>query len=100
MTAEGVPRNGKLPVIAPYKIIKFAQELARVAKVCIGIMSHVVVTQMALVEIGGGQVDGLNCNQGCLLRNGVKMAVACDHGLVDGGSAGHFWWRKERYDSC
>ena len=102
VTAGGVPRNGELSaflaclsdVIAPRKIIKFAQESARVAKVCIGIMGHMVVTQMALVEIGGGRVDGLDCNQGCLLRNGVEMAVARLHGLADGGSAGHFWWRK------
>ena len=63
-------------------------------------MSHMVVIHMALVEVGGGRVDGLDCNQGCLLWDCVEMVVARDHGLADGGRAGHFWWQEERYDSC
>ena len=82
------------------KILKIAQELARVAKAYIGIMSDMVVMQVALVKIGGGRIDGLDCNQGRLLRDCAKMVVARGHGLADGGGAGHFWWRKERYDSC
>ena len=107
-TACGVPRNGEhsaflaclSDVVLPCPTFKVAPETARGAEMDVGIMSHMVVIWVALVEVGSIWVDGFDCNQGCLLRDCVEMVVARNHGLADGGRAGHFWWQEERYDSC
>ena len=107
-TAGGVPRNGEhssflaclCNVVLPCPTFKIAPETARGAEMDVGIMSHMVVIWVALVEVGGVWIDGFDCNQGCLLRDCVEMVVARDHCLADGGQAGHLRWREERYDSC
>ena len=107
-TAGGVPRNGEYSaflaclsdVVSPCPTFKVAPETARGAEMDVGIMSHMVVIWVALVEVGSIWVDGFDCNQGCLLRDCVEMVAACDHGPADGGRIGHFWWREKRYDSC
>ena len=107
-TACGVPRNGEhsaflaclIDVVLPCPIFENVHEAARVAEMNVGIMSHMIVIWVALVEVGSIWVDGFDCNQGCLLGDCVEMVAACDHGPADGGRIGHFWWREKRYDSC